>query len=213
MLPANRQQTEKFFSVGGAVIDAAGHTGPALQGRRRHSRGLVGRIRPWRGAPLPPSDEGGGKNRRFLTEGEKNMAMHPYIVSPPVTYGDSPLVRGGQGPSGGLARDFLIPADYTQSWRRRTGGGAHGPRPTRSQAAFPKPCRGRRSRRPVNIRKCGGRRGGAHGPRPTRSMGACGRIIPVTCYLLIEKRPPKRSFFLLRFAVYVQLHLADALYA
>ena len=61
------------------------------------SEGAEGRNR------KPPSDEGGGKNRRFLTEGEKSCKISPALwenetgLSPPVNSVDSPLVRGGQG--------------------------------------------------------------------------------------------------------------------
>ena len=85
-------------------------------------------------------------------------------------------------------------------------GGVWAPRPTTRPRAFCKPCRGRRSRRPVsagcrqapaptrfregrlwccraacpqaavNIRKCSNRRGGAHGPRPTTLREGLGRI-------------------------------------
>ena len=45
----------------------------------------------WRGSALPPSDEGGApKGRR-----ERNKLQSLGFFSPPVSFADSPLVRGG----------------------------------------------------------------------------------------------------------------------
>ena len=88
--------------------------------------------------------------------------------------------------------------------------------PTKGPRAFRKPCRGRRLSTPrqhttaISI-DAAGHTGPALQGLWELAVGQY--LLIVTCYLFIEKRHPKVSFFLLRFAVDVQLHLADALYA
>jgi len=54
---------------------------------------IVGR--PAAQSASPPSDEGGGICG--ANDGGREKKVLPCFVSPPVTFGDSPLVRGGQG--------------------------------------------------------------------------------------------------------------------
>ena len=71
----------------------------------------------WRGSALPPSDEGGApKGRR-----ERNKLQSLGFFSPPVSFADSPLVRGGRwgavhdgAPKCNLTTAGTIPSGFGQ---------------------------------------------------------------------------------------------------
>ena len=90
-------------------------------------------------APSPPSDEGGG-TAQAVTEGETQ--------------------ENSRTPCPFVGRDALIapPSMVVLSY---VDGGVWAPRPTTPQATFPRPCRGRRLRRPVSA-------GCRQAPAPTK---------------------------------------------
>ena len=184
--PLRKDRGRSVSPVGGDVhiapstydstpIDAAGHTGPALQGHRRLSRGLVGATPCGRPstqgaarqngggvrAPRPTRSQGvrcAGRCRHRPLRKDRGRSVSPVggdVHIAPSTYDSTPIDAAGHtGPalqghrrlSRGLVGATPCGRPSTQGAARQNGGGVRAPRPTRSQGVR---CAGRCRHRPL----------------------------------------------------------------